>query len=102
MEPRRESAAWRVARLQPNRGHRPRTTADVLAAGGVAGWFQGRAEGGPRALGHRSMVAVPNPEGTRDRVNVRISRTSRAVRPSLPEHARGGARGSISHVRPAP
>jgi carbamoyltransferase len=33
--------------------------AAVLAAGGVVGWFQGRSEYGPRALGHRSLLASP-------------------------------------------
>jgi carbamoyltransferase len=33
--------------------------ADVLAANGVVAWFQGRSEYGPRALGHRSLLAHP-------------------------------------------
>ncbi|HEX5815297.1 MAG TPA: carbamoyltransferase N-terminal domain-containing protein, partial [Methylomirabilota bacterium] len=33
--------------------------ADVLAANGVVAWFQGRSEYGPRALGHRSLLANP-------------------------------------------
>jgi carbamoyltransferase len=33
--------------------------ADVLAADGVVAWFQGRSEYGPRALGHRSLLANP-------------------------------------------
>ena len=33
--------------------------ADVLAGDGVVAWFQGRAEFGPRALGHRSLLANP-------------------------------------------
>jgi carbamoyltransferase len=40
-----------------------RDTAEVLAAGQVVGWFQGRSEFGPRALGNRSILADPrNPE----------------------------------------
>ena len=42
---------------------------DLLAAGRVVGWFQGAMEGGPRALGHRSILASPHDEATRDRVN---------------------------------
>jgi carbamoyltransferase len=34
-------------------------TADLLAKGHVVGWFQGRAEWGPRALGNRSILADP-------------------------------------------
>jgi len=33
--------------------------ADVIAADGVVGWMQGRSEWGPRALGHRSLLANP-------------------------------------------
>jgi carbamoyltransferase len=36
-----------------------RSVAEVLAADGVVAWFQGRAEFGPRALGHRSLLANP-------------------------------------------
>ena len=32
-----------------------------LAAGKIVGWFQGRSEVGPRALGHRSILADPRP-----------------------------------------
>ena len=45
---------------------------DDLEGGGVVGWFQGRAELGPRALGQRSILADPRGEATRDRVNARI------------------------------
>ncbi|WP_055491041.1 carbamoyltransferase C-terminal domain-containing protein [Streptomyces sp. TP-A0356] len=76
-------------------------TADVLAAGGVAGWFQGRAEGGPRALGHRSMVAVPNPEQTRDRVNVRI-KDREAWRPFAPSMQEEAAEALIGAPTPLP
>ncbi|MFF8827894.1 carbamoyltransferase [Streptomyces sp. NPDC015131] len=76
-------------------------TAGVLAAGGVAGWFQGRAEGGPRALGHRSMVAVPDPEGTRDRVNVRI-KDREAWRPFAPSMREEAAESLIGTATPLP
>src|SRR5207244_83370 len=33
--------------------------ADELAADGIVAWFQGRSEYGPRALGHRSLLAHP-------------------------------------------
>jgi carbamoyltransferase len=33
--------------------------AEVIAADGTVGWFQGRSEFGPRALGHRSLLANP-------------------------------------------
>ncbi|MBP2471925.1 carbamoyltransferase [Crossiella equi] len=43
--------------------------AAVLARGGVVGWFQGRAEFGPRALGNRSILADPSRPGMKDRIN---------------------------------
>jgi carbamoyltransferase len=43
--------------------------AERLAAGAVVGWFQGRMEMGPRALGNRSILADPRDVATRDRVN---------------------------------
>ena len=39
-----------------------------LAAGRVVGWFQGRMEGGPRALGNRSILANPLSPGITDRL----------------------------------
>lgn len=46
--------------------------ATALAAGQVVGWFQGRSEFGPRALGNRSILADPRNPGIRDRINHRI------------------------------
>lgn len=43
--------------------------AQLLASGEVIGWFQGRMEFGPRALGHRSILAHPGSLAIRDRVN---------------------------------
>jgi carbamoyltransferase len=43
--------------------------AAVLAAGGVVGWFQGRSEYGPRALGHRSLLANPSSREMLHRLN---------------------------------
>ena len=40
-----------------------------IADGGVIGWFEGRSEIGPRALGHRSIVADPTRDDTWERVN---------------------------------
>jgi carbamoyltransferase len=41
----------------------------VLAADGVVAWFQGRSEFGPRALGHRSLLAHPGHAGNVERMN---------------------------------
>jgi carbamoyltransferase len=50
----------RRARVQYERpGDIARATAELIAADGIVGWFQGRSEFGPRALGHRSLLANP-------------------------------------------
>jgi carbamoyltransferase len=43
--------------------------AEVLAADGVVAWFQGRSEFGPRALGHRSLLANPTRAANLERMN---------------------------------
>ncbi|HWH32378.1 MAG TPA: carbamoyltransferase C-terminal domain-containing protein [Egibacteraceae bacterium] len=43
--------------------------ADCLADNGVVAWFQGRSEYGPRALGHRSLLADPRREENLRRLN---------------------------------
>ena len=43
--------------------------ADTLAADGIVAWFQGRSEFGPRALGHRSLLADPRQLGNLERLN---------------------------------
>jgi carbamoyltransferase len=43
--------------------------ADTLASDGVVAWFQGRSEFGPRALGHRSLLADPRRLGNLEKLN---------------------------------
>jgi len=43
--------------------------ASLIADGRLVGWFQGAMEGGPRALGNRSILADPRSVDSRDRVN---------------------------------
>ncbi len=45
------------------------TTAELLRDGALVGWFQGQMEGGPRALGNRSIIADPRTTASRDKVN---------------------------------
>lgn len=47
-------------------------TARALASGKIVGWFQGRMEFGPRALGNRSILADPRRAGMKDILNRRI------------------------------
>ena len=50
------------------------STANLLAAGKIAMWFQGGMEYGPRALGHRSVLARPDRPELRDRLNLVLKR----------------------------
>ncbi|MGW0498721.1 carbamoyltransferase family protein [Streptomyces sp. NPDC003007] len=45
------------------------TVARALADNGIVAWFQGRSEYGPRALGHRSLLAHPGHAGNLERLN---------------------------------
>ncbi|MER6772523.1 carbamoyltransferase C-terminal domain-containing protein [Streptomyces bacillaris] len=45
------------------------TVADELSRDGVVAWFQGRSEFGPRALGHRSLLAHPGRAENLERLN---------------------------------
>jgi carbamoyltransferase len=54
------------------RGALLEAVADQIAAGNVVGWFQGRMEWGPRALGNRSIVAHPGLPNMKDVLNARI------------------------------
>ncbi len=47
-------------------------TAHLLAEGKIVGWFQGRSEIGPRALGNRSILANPSLPEMKDRVNNQV------------------------------
>jgi carbamoyltransferase len=47
---------------------------DCLINAGVVGWFQGRAEFGPRALGHRSILADPTRDDAKEILNLKIKR----------------------------
>jgi carbamoyltransferase len=57
--------------------------ADVVAHGGVIALYQGAAETGPRALGHRSILANPCDPTTRERLNERV-KYREAIRPLAP------------------
>jgi carbamoyltransferase len=58
-------------------------TVERIAAGDVVGWFQGRSEWGPRALGNRSIVVDPRRPDMKDILNERIKRRE-AFRPFAP------------------
>lgn len=58
-------------------------TAAAVARGEVVGWFQGRMEWGPRALGNRSIVGDPRRADMKDILNLKIKRRE-SFRPFAP------------------
>jgi carbamoyltransferase len=66
-----ELEAWlRTARVRYERPPDVATAvADALARDAIVAWFQGRSEFGPRALGHRSLLAHPGHAANLDRLN---------------------------------
>jgi carbamoyltransferase len=60
-----------------------RATAAALAKGEVVGWYQGRSEWGPRALGNRSILADPRRADIRELLNAKIKRRE-SFRPFAP------------------
>src|SRR5918996_2041505 len=76
-------------------------TADLLVEGKVVGWFQGRMEGGPRALGGRSILADPRSVESRDRVNAAI-KFREYWRPFCPSLLEEKAHRFVRNAAPAP
>jgi carbamoyltransferase len=60
-----------------------REAARLIADGKVIAWFRGRMEFGPRALGHRSILADPGHPDMRDRINTMVKKRE-AFRPFAP------------------
>lgn len=60
-----------------------RKTAEAIAEGKVIGWFQGRMEWGPRALGNRSILGDPRRADMKDILNLKIKRRE-SFRPFAP------------------
>ena len=64
-------------------------TAQLISEGKIVGWFQGRAEWGPRALGNRSIVVDPRRAEMKDLLNSRIKHREmfRPFAPSILEES---------------
>ena len=62
----------------------------LLADGNILAWFQGGAEFGPRALGHRSILADPRGEHIKDTLNMRV-KFRESFRPFAPAVLQGDA-----------
>jgi len=58
-------------------------SAELVAQGNILGWFQGRMEWGPRALGNRSIIADPRRDDMKDILNARIKHREK-FRPFAP------------------
>ena len=72
-------------------GDPAKTAAELLAQGKILGWFQGRMEFGPRALGSRSILADPRDPEMNTKVNnaVKFREWWRPFAPSLKKEAAG-------------
>ena len=79
------SNKWMVDRQVFNGAHQSicRETAKVLADEKVIGWFQGKSEFGPRALGNRSILADPRNPAMKDVLNARVKHRQ-SFRPFAP------------------
>ena len=77
-----EAAACQVALIDEEE-EVCRRTASAIADGAVVGWFQGRMEWGPRALGNRSIVCDPRRADMKDILNLKIKRRE-SFRPFAP------------------
>ncbi len=76
-------------------------TAQRIAAGDVVGWFQGRMEWGPRALGNRSIVAHPGLPNMKDVLNARIKHRE-WFRPFAPSILADHQHEYFEHDHPSP
>jgi carbamoyltransferase len=74
---------------------------DDLVEGRVVGWFQGRSEWGPRALGNRSILAHPGYRGMKDILNARIKHRE-AFRPFAPSVLQDRQNDLFEHSHPSP
>lgn len=76
-------------------------TVDRLLEGKVVGWFQGRMEFGPRALGSRSILADPRPADMRDRINA-VVKMREGFRPFAPAVLESEAASHFDLDHPSP
>ena len=65
--------------------------AELISTGKIVGWFHGRMEFGPRALGHRSILADPRQRDVKDRMNktVKFREEFRPFAPSILRESAG-------------
>lgn len=76
-------------------------TADEIVKGSVLGWFQGRMEWGPRALGNRSILVHPGLPDMKEILNARIKRRE-WFRPFAPSVLQERQADIFEHSHPSP
>ena len=76
-------------------------TARYIAQGDIVGWFSGRAEWGPRALGNRSILADPRRPEMKDILNRRIKHRE-SFRPFAPSILAESAGEFFENAQPSP
>ena len=74
---------YRPADIDATLGEACAEAARLIAGGRVVAWYRGRMEFGPRALGHRSILADPGHPEMRDRINAMV-KMREAFRPFAP------------------
>lgn len=85
--------SWRIRKAIERSGYKAKEcqhveetlniTADYIAEGAVVGWYQGRSEWGPRALGNRSILANPAIPTMKETINAKIKKRE-SFRPFAP------------------
>ncbi|MBO87636.1 MAG: hypothetical protein CL927_19980 [Deltaproteobacteria bacterium] len=78
-----------------------RRTAELIDQAHVVGWYQGRLEWGPRALGHRSILGDPRNPEMRDTINLKI-KMREGFRPFAPSCLEEDASKYFDLDRPSP
>jgi len=79
------AAPWLEVDFVSNDYDRFEQMVDEMESGGIIAWYQGRSEFGPRALGHRSILADPRKNGVARFLNERVKKreTFRPFAPSV-------------------
>jgi len=79
-------ALLRIATRRTETSDTVQEASRLLARGRILGWFSGRSEFGPRALGHRSILADPRDAKMKDRLNERVKHRQgfRPFAPAVP------------------
>jgi carbamoyltransferase len=94
-------AAKKIAYLELSDDRLFLKVANDIASGKVVGWFQGRTEWGPRALGNRSILADPRSREMQDILNARIKRRE-WFRPFAPAILEEETLSWFKHAQPTP